>query len=443
VPRPTAVRGRGGGRRPQDTDRRVAAGQRDVPQADPVDLPVTTTARRRPGAAPAVVVVGLMLALGVLVTAALSGGAAEPSVLADPGPLTRWGVLVGRTAYDLAAIGTLGVLLVSVVLLPRSDGAFGPDAARLVRSVSWWSGAWSAAAALTAVLTLSKVAGLPAPSVLAPDVLPLILDLETTRALLASAWLAALVAIGARLTRSPATGLLLLLTAAGALVLPTLTGHARHGELAAITATSLALHVVAAAAWVGGRRAPAPLRHRPGSCSAPVQHARAGVLRRRRRLGAPDRLGVPDHAGPGVDDALRTSPARQGAGARGAGAVRAPPPVPHAAGRGAAAPTGVRPARGGRARRHGVRRGTGRRAVQHRAAARAGPPVDRRRGRGELRALTPPSPPPRHHHTAARPVPRPGGLRRSCPRSGRTTYVHPPLAAPGIDGAGTRMFTPC
>jgi putative copper export protein len=226
-----------------------------LPSGTPADVRVGTpaggTGRPRPGAA-AVVVVGGMLALGVLVTAALAGGAAAPSVLADPGPFTRWGVLVGRSAYDLAAIGTLGVLLVSVVLLPRNGGLFGPDAARLVRWVSWWAGAWSATAAVTAVLTLSKIAGLPAPSVLAPDVLPLILQLETTRALLASAWLAALVAIGARMTRSPATGLLLLVTAAGALVLPTLTGHARHGDLAGVTATSLALHVVAAAAWVGG-----------------------------------------------------------------------------------------------------------------------------------------------------------------------------------------------
>jgi putative copper resistance protein D len=210
-----------------------------------------TTAPRLAGAG-GVVALGALLTLGVLVAAALLGGAATPSELSDPGPLTRWGLLVSRTAYDLAAIGTLGVLLVSVVLLPRADGVFGPDAARLVRWVSWWAGAWAVTAVATVLLTLSKVAGIPVADVLAPDVLPLVLDLEVTRSLLSSAWLAALVAVGARMTRSPATGVLLLLTAVGALVLPAITGHARHGDLVVVTATSLALHVVAAAAWVGG-----------------------------------------------------------------------------------------------------------------------------------------------------------------------------------------------
>jgi putative copper export protein len=213
--------------------------------------PAAPWGRLRPGVL-GVVALGTMLTLGVLVTAALVGGAADPVTLGDAGPVTRWGVLVARTGNDVAAIGTLGVLVVAVLLLPRADGAFGPDAARLVRRVSWWAAAWSLLALVTVVFTLSKVAGLPVQAVLAPDALPLVLQLETTRALLSSAWLAALVAIGARLTRSPATGLLLLLTAAGALVLPALSGHARHAELATLTAVSLSLHVAAAAAWVGG-----------------------------------------------------------------------------------------------------------------------------------------------------------------------------------------------
>ncbi len=224
---------------------RSAAAAADAAPAEP-------RAARRPGAAAGVVVLATLAALGVLVAGALLGGAAAPETLSDPGPVTRWGVLVARGVYDVAAIGTLGVLLVAVVLLPRAGDGFGPDAARLVRTVTWWSTAWAVTAVAAMLFTLASVAGLTVVEVLAPDILPLALDLETTRSLLSSAWLATLVAIGSRVTRTPATGLLLLLAAVGAVVLPLLTGHAGHGELPAIMATSLAMHVVGAAAWVGG-----------------------------------------------------------------------------------------------------------------------------------------------------------------------------------------------
>jgi putative copper export protein len=237
-----------------------------TPSSTPSTTPVTSPAapsgpsgqaraRRaqvRLSGAPAVVGLAALAALAVLVAAAGVGGAADPTTIGDPGPVTRWGLLVSRTLYDVAAIGTLGVLLVVVVLLPRSEEGFGVDGSRLVRAVTWWSSAWAVTALATMVLTLSAVAGAPVLEVLDPGVLPLVLALETTRSLLSSAWLAALVAIGSRLTRSPATGVLLLLTAVGAVVLPLLTGHAGHGEFPVLTATSLALHVVAAAAWVGG-----------------------------------------------------------------------------------------------------------------------------------------------------------------------------------------------
>jgi putative copper export protein len=221
-------------------------------EAAPVEVaPVEPVTGRRFGPR-AVLVLGVALTLGVLVAGSLVGGAAAAPALSDPGPVTRWGLLVARTAYDVAAIGTLGVLVIAVLVLPRTNGELGAHAARLVQRVSWWAGAWSVMALVAMVFTLSEVAGRSVPAVLDPGVLPLVLQLETTRALLSSAWLAGLVAVGARSTRSPASGLLLLLTAIGAVVLPLLTGHAGHGDAPALTATSLALHVVGAAAWVGG-----------------------------------------------------------------------------------------------------------------------------------------------------------------------------------------------
>ena len=246
------------------------AATRQVRATDPVVPPgadAVAAAGATPGGAFAVVLAGALVTGGVLVAASLVGGAATPEALSDPGPLTRWGVLAARTAYDVSALGTVGVLVVAVFLLSGTATGFGPDGGRLLRVASWWAAAWFVTASVTALLTLSRAVGAPVGEVLAPDVLPLILGLEQTRALLSSAWLALIVAVGARWLRTPVSALLLLVGAGSALIMPLLTGHARHGEAQALTAASLSLHVVAAAVWAGGlgalvvhlRRSPAAL----------------------------------------------------------------------------------------------------------------------------------------------------------------------------------------
>lgn len=215
----------------------------------------------------------------VLAVSSQIGGFADAALLADPGAFSRWGLLVTRVAYDLAAVGTLGVLLVGVVLLPSVGGELGADAVRLVRLCARWSAAWAVAAVLGAAFTLSDAVGLPVWAVLAPDVLPLATELPQTRALLSSAWLAGLVAVWARWTPSAATGRLLLLTAAAALLPPLLNGHAGHGDDHVVAVTSLAVHVGAAAAWVGGLAALAlHLRSREASLVAALpRYSRAAL----------------------------------------------------------------------------------------------------------------------------------------------------------------------
>jgi len=214
------------------------------------------------------VVAAVVAASGVVVAAAAFGGAARPSVLADPGAVTRWGLLLTRTAHDIAAMCTLGVLAVAVLLLPTSGGALLPDAARLVRLASGWAAAWAAAALLGVLMGLSEATALPLSEVFRSDVLALGLELPQTRALLSSVWLAGLVAVWARWTTSPAGGWLLLLTAIAALLPPLITGHAAHQEAHTTAVVSLAVHVGTAALWAGGlvalalhlRRAPMALQ---------------------------------------------------------------------------------------------------------------------------------------------------------------------------------------
>lgn len=201
--------------------------------------------------------VGLALAAAsvgatALVVASVVGEAAQAPVISDPGPVTRWGLLVARTAYDLTAMATIGVLVVAVVLLSTASGALTADSQRLIRIAGRWSAVWAAAGALSVPLVLSDVAGMPVSQVLAPDVLPLAADLPQTRALLSSAWLATLVAVGSRRCRSGPLGWLLLVTGVGALLPLLLTGHTGHGEQQAAAVVGLVTHVIAAAVWLGG-----------------------------------------------------------------------------------------------------------------------------------------------------------------------------------------------
>lgn len=186
-----------------------------------------------------------------LVVASVVGGAGAAPLVADPGALSRWGLLALRTGYDVTGMATIGVLVAGVVLLP-SAGPLSPDAARLVRVAGRWSAAWAAAGALSVPLVLSDVSGMPLWQVLSPDVLALATDLPQTRALLSSAWLAVLVAFGARWCGTVVMGRLLLVTGIAALLPLLLTGHTGHGEQHLAALVGLAAHVTAASVWVGG-----------------------------------------------------------------------------------------------------------------------------------------------------------------------------------------------
>ena len=134
-------------------------------------------------------------------------------------------------------------------------------------------------------------------------------------------WLAGLVAVWARWTRSPAGGWLVLLTAVAALLPPLLTGHAAHQEQSSTASVvGLVVHVGTASLWVGGLVALALHLRR-----SPV--ALAVALPRYSRLALACFLAVglsgvvtgwtafAEHLA-AVDDVVRAAAARQGARAR-------------------------------------------------------------------------------------------------------------------------------
>ena len=233
-----------------------------------------------PGRAARRLLLGVAGAAGVATLAALvlSGGPGA-SAIADPGALTRWGRPLAGALTDLAAVGTVGTLLVGAVLLPAT-AELTALSLRMLRAASVWAALWTVSALVSAVLTASEVFGASLPQMLEVDGLAsMVLAQDQARALLSSAWLAAVAAGGARWASTRATGLAVFAVALVALVPPLLTGHSTHGDSPTLAAASLVAHVGAAALWVGGLLALAVhLRSHPAALTRAVPRFSAVAL---------------------------------------------------------------------------------------------------------------------------------------------------------------------
>lgn len=221
-------------------------------------------ARASGGAAAAVVAGGvLLLALW------LGGGRPQPPIpgLPDAGPVTGWLLPVGRLALDAAAIATVGFVVVGVALIPRSGDALGDHATAYLRAAARWALLWSVLAALTVVLSLSDVLGMPVRELLAGRGLTrYVWSLDAGRAFGSAAAVAALVAILAPRTRRFRGGVALTLVALAGLAPLAFAGHSAPAVSGDAATASLMIHLFAVTLWVGGlvgivlrRRALGPL----------------------------------------------------------------------------------------------------------------------------------------------------------------------------------------
>ncbi|NHN56702.1 bifunctional copper resistance protein CopD/cytochrome c oxidase assembly protein [Calidifontibacter sp. DB0510] len=106
-------------------------------------------------------IAGAALAIGVvvcLVTLAANGAAAA-LLLADPGPIVRWGQPLVRTVHDLAAALTIGALLVGGFLVP--EAARTDRRARCARLARWAALIWGVAGLVGGLFAYALVAGQP------------------------------------------------------------------------------------------------------------------------------------------------------------------------------------------------------------------------------------------------------------------------------------------
>ncbi|GII75937.1 copper resistance protein D [Sphaerisporangium rufum] len=200
-------------------------------------------------------IAGACAALVGLAVAMLVGGAATPRVipgLPDEGTLTRWGLPISKMAMDVAGVVAVGLLL-AAVLLPSDKGLLGGPARGYVRAASWAGLVWAVAAAATMIFSLSETLGAPVFEVLDGDELTSYASqvqqgIALTLVVLFGTAIA-LFAHGA-ITAGAAGGLLVL--ALVTLLPPALTGHSSSAPNHGLATTSVALHLLVLAPWVGG-----------------------------------------------------------------------------------------------------------------------------------------------------------------------------------------------
>ncbi|MET8143672.1 cytochrome c oxidase assembly protein [Sphaerisporangium sp. NPDC005288] len=201
-------------------------------------------------------VAGTCLAVGALAVAMVVGGAATPRVipgLPDEGLLTRWALPVSKLAMDTAGVLSVGLLLFAAALLPSDKGLLGASALTYVRAASWTGLLWAVAAASTLVFSLSETLGTPVGDVLGGDELTSFASqVPQGIALTLVVLFGTAIALFARgaITAGSAGGLLVLSLAT--LMPPALTGHSASAPNHGLATTSVALHLLVLAPWVGG-----------------------------------------------------------------------------------------------------------------------------------------------------------------------------------------------
>ena len=224
----------------------------------------------RAWAAPVAVVVALALAAGV--GAALTGAGSVP-LLADPGAAVRWGLPLVSALDDLAAVVTVGVLVLTGTVLParsarparpaRPSGATAaalrlrayPPALRLVCAAG---SVWALAALARLVLGYAAATGqgLRQPD-LGTQLVSYVTQVEAGRWAAAAVVLAAFTATVAAGAMGLSTARMLLVPAVAALAAEVVSAHAGGGALSGpgwagpAAVAVIGLHVAGVALWIG------------------------------------------------------------------------------------------------------------------------------------------------------------------------------------------------
>ncbi|KUO16226.1 cytochrome c oxidase assembly protein [Streptomyces dysideae] len=192
--------------------------------------------------------------VAVALAAVWAGGGVSTAVpgIADAGALTAWGLPTARTLADASAVATVGALLLVVVLLPGGT-RLSPAQLRYLTWAAVSAAVWVVASVAALVFTLSDLFARPVGDIVTPDVVADFVTTDTQGR--SSAMTAAAAGVIATLCVGVGTArwarLALVLALAG-LLPPAFAGHSSASGNHDAAVTSLALHLVGVAVWVGG-----------------------------------------------------------------------------------------------------------------------------------------------------------------------------------------------
>ncbi|MFS0702850.1 cytochrome c oxidase assembly protein, partial [Cellulomonas sp. 179-A 4D5 NHS] len=261
----------------------------------------------------------LQLAVLVLagVAAVLLGarfsGASLPAVLADPGAFVRWGLPVSTTLTELAGSLTLGSLVLAVAVLPLRARAAAPGPrtspaayARSLMLAAVAAGTWTVLSVAGLVLRYASVSGRPlSSSTFGEELGVYVTQVELGRDQLGIVVVAAVVTALALVVQTPTGAAWCAGLTVVALWQQAQGGHAAGATSHDLATSSMFLHLVGAAVWIGALAALAVLAGRLGDDLRPsvtryssiagwcfVLVAVSGLVNAIIRLGGLDGLGT-------------------------------------------------------------------------------------------------------------------------------------------------------
>ena len=198
-------------------------------------------------AAPAILVLAALAT--VLAGLAYGGGAAAPLLL-DPGPVVRYGLPIAKMLVNLGAAGALGALVLAGFALDAKR----PEYNRTLDVAAGSAAVWTVASGATALFTFMSVFSqeFRLDNEFGELLANFLTATELGQAWLTSMLVAAAVTALAFAVRNQTVLAFVAVLAAYGMLPPTLQGHRGGTADHDAASTSLYLHVLFAAAWVGG-----------------------------------------------------------------------------------------------------------------------------------------------------------------------------------------------
>jgi putative copper resistance protein D len=189
-------------------------------------------------------------ALAALLLGLAYGGGAAPLIVGDPGPVVRWGLPAVKLLVNLTAAGMIGALVLALFALRSGDRPF--DVALDTASVS--AAIFTISSALTAYFTFLSIfnATPSADAQFGQQLGRFLIDTDMGRAWLLTTIAGAVLTVLTFAVRGWTATALVAVAAVASLVPMATQGHSGEEANHNTAVMALALHIVAAAVWLGG-----------------------------------------------------------------------------------------------------------------------------------------------------------------------------------------------